>query len=108
LVAEGQAQAIKLEAQAQADALALIGEALNNDQDLLTYKYIDKLAPNIRAMLVPNDTPLILPMHEMMSDLDPQLRITPPLTNTTTVTETTTPTDTTSSTVSNSSQSSTP
>jgi len=98
LEAEGQAQAIKLEAQAQADALTLIGEALNNDQDLLTYKYIDKLAPNIRAMLVPNDTPLILPMHEMMADLDPKVSVTPPLTDTTTATEavtgTTTPTNT--------------
>lgn len=71
LEAEGKAQSIKLESEAQADALKLIAEALNNNQDLLTYQYIDKLSPSIRAMLVPNNAPLILPLQGLMEELEP-------------------------------------
>ena len=70
LAAEGQAQAITLEAQAQAEALKLIAEALAQNPDLLTYEYIDKLSPNIRAMLVPNNAPLILPLQDLVNDMN--------------------------------------
>ena len=70
LAAEGQAQAIALEAQAQAEALKLIAEALAQNPDLLTYEYIDKLSPNIRAMLVPNNAPLILPLQDLVNDMN--------------------------------------
>ncbi|MCE7989859.1 MAG: prohibitin family protein [Caldilinea sp. CFX5] len=65
LEAEGKAQAILTEAQAQAQALQLIGEALQKNPNLLTYEYINKLSPNIRAMLVPNNAPLILPLPDL-------------------------------------------
>ena len=60
-LAQGRANAVEIEAQAEAKALKLIGEALKEDPQLLTYRYIDKLSPNIRVMLVPSQTPLILP-----------------------------------------------
>lgn len=78
LEAEGRARAILLEAEAQAEALKLIAEALEQNPDLLTYEYINKLSPNIRAMLVPNNAPLILPLQDLVSDLE----ITAPLTTT--------------------------
>lgn len=65
-LAEGRADAIKTEAQGQSEALKLIAEALQADPRLLTYQYIDKLSPNIRAMLVPNNNPLILPLPDLM------------------------------------------
>jgi regulator of protease activity HflC (stomatin/prohibitin superfamily) len=69
-LAQGRADAVLIEAQAQADALNLIGEALAQNRDLLTYRYIDKLSPNIRVMLVPSNSPLILPLPEL-SDIQP-------------------------------------
>jgi regulator of protease activity HflC (stomatin/prohibitin superfamily) len=64
-LAEGRADAIEIEAQAQAAALKLIGAALTQNEDLVTYHYVDKLSPNIRVMLVPNTSPLILPLAEL-------------------------------------------
>jgi len=75
LEAEGKALAIKTEAEAQADALLLIAGALAGNTDLLTYQYIEKLSPNIRAMLVPNDAPLILPLQDLMAELEPEADI---------------------------------
>ena len=66
--AEGKADAIKTEAQAQSEALKLIAEALKEEPQLLTYRYIDKLSPNIRAMLVPSNNPLILPLPDLLAE----------------------------------------
>jgi len=87
LESEGRAKGILVEAEAQAEALKLIAEALAQNPDLLTYEYIDKLSPNIRAMLVPNNAPLILPLQDLVNEMAP----TEPLTVTATVTATTTP-----------------
>lgn len=64
-MAQGQADAVRIEAQAQAEAIELIAEALKQNANVLTYRYIDKLSPNIRAMLVPSDTPLVLPLPNL-------------------------------------------
>ncbi|MEZ4678301.1 MAG: prohibitin family protein [Caldilineaceae bacterium] len=69
LEAEGRAKATLLEAEAQAEALKLIAEALAQNPDLLTYEYINKLSPNIRAMLVPNNAPLILPLQDLVDEM---------------------------------------
>lgn len=63
--AQGRAEAIKIEADAQAAAFEAIGEALKVNSQLLTHEYIQKISPNIRVMLLPNDTPLLLPMPEL-------------------------------------------
>lgn len=90
--AEGDAQAILLRAEAQAQALKLIAESLAQNPDLLTYEYIQKLSPNIRAMLVPNDAPLILPLQDLAADLaitaPVTVPITAPVTNTAALTAT--------------------
>jgi regulator of protease activity HflC (stomatin/prohibitin superfamily) len=65
-LARGQADALIINATARAEALSLIGVVLAQNPDLLTYQYIDKLSPNIRAMLVPTDAPLILPLQKML------------------------------------------
>lgn len=64
-LAKGKADAVLIEAQAQAQALDLIAQILKDNPKLLTYEYINKLSPNIRVMLVPSETPLILPLPEL-------------------------------------------
>lgn len=59
IAAEGEAQAIILKAQAQAQANELLAQSLTTD--LLTYTYINKIAPNVQVMYLPSGTPLLLP-----------------------------------------------
>jgi regulator of protease activity HflC (stomatin/prohibitin superfamily) len=59
---EGEAKARVIQAQAEADALELLAAALAQNPDLLTYQYINKIAPGVQVMLVPNDTPYLLPL----------------------------------------------
>ena len=93
LEAEGEAQATLLKAEAQAKALKLLADALYQHPELLTYEYIQKLSPNIRAMLVPSDTPLILPLQDLVADLNMTntlpMTATPSITMTSSITQTT-------------------
>lgn len=86
LEADGRAQAILTEAKAQSEALQLIGEALMKNPNLLTYEYINKLSPNIRAMLVPNNAPFILPLPDLNQFDQPTSTLTTTLSVTTSVT----------------------
>ncbi|HMR66105.1 MAG TPA: prohibitin family protein [Anaerolineae bacterium] len=61
-VAQGEADAVVIKAQADAEALRLVTEVLQENPDLLNYEYIKKLAPNVQLMLVPNNAPVILPL----------------------------------------------
>jgi len=89
-VIEGQATAdvIRLKAEAEAEALRLIAEALKQSEDLITYRYVDKLSPGIRVMLVPNDNPYLLPLPNLESLAD--IPVSSPITPTLTLTDTTT------------------
>ncbi len=60
--ASAEAEAKLVQAKAEAEALKLLAEALATNPALLTYRYIDKLSPAIRVMLVPNNAPFILPL----------------------------------------------
>jgi regulator of protease activity HflC (stomatin/prohibitin superfamily) len=73
--AEGQAQALIIQAQAEAEArliqaeaeaeaLRLLGEAIAANPDVLTLQYIEKLAENISVMLLPADSPFIIPLPD--------------------------------------------
>lgn len=72
IVLQGQAEAdvIKLKAQAEAEALELIKAALGGDQNLITYRYIDKLGPGVKVMLVPSDNPYLLPLPDLTDNLE--------------------------------------
>ena len=95
ILAEGQAQAdvILLKAQKEAEALQLINEILQQNKDLLTYRYVDKLGPGIKVMLVPNNNPFLLPIPDMGLDAGTPT-VTPTPTPTPTPTLTPTPTAT--------------
>jgi regulator of protease activity HflC (stomatin/prohibitin superfamily) len=58
--ATGDAESQVIRAQADAQALRLVSEALKDNPSLLTYRYIDKLGPNVQVMLLPSNQPLIL------------------------------------------------
>ncbi|NOQ39336.1 MAG: hypothetical protein GQ562_03385 [Anaerolineales bacterium] len=66
LEAEGRAQSQVIEAKAEAEALQLIADVLAKYPELLTYRYIEKLAPGIQVMLVPSDNPYLLPLPELV------------------------------------------
>ncbi len=63
--AQAAAEARVILAQAEAEALKLLAASLAENPDLLTYRYIEKLAPGIKVMLVPNNAPLILPVPDL-------------------------------------------
>ncbi len=65
--AKAEAEARLIQAEAEAQALQMIAEALRGNPELLTFEYIDKLAPGIQVMLVPNDTPYLLPLPDMQN-----------------------------------------
>jgi regulator of protease activity HflC (stomatin/prohibitin superfamily) len=63
--AEADAKARLIQAEAEKQALEYIAAALATNPDLLTYDYIQRLAPGIQVMLVPNDNPLLLPLPSL-------------------------------------------
>ncbi len=70
--ANGDAQAQIIRATSDAEALRLISEALKANPDLLTYRYIEKLAPNVSVMILPasgSGNPLIIDLKQIMSQL---------------------------------------
>jgi regulator of protease activity HflC (stomatin/prohibitin superfamily) len=67
--AEGDAQSQVIRAKADAEALRLISEALKENPDLLTYRYIEKLAPNVGVILLPASgagNPFIIDLKQLM------------------------------------------
>lgn len=59
--AKGDAEARLIQAEAEAKSLDLIASALKDNPNLLNYQYISKLSPNLQVMLVPSDSPFLLP-----------------------------------------------
>jgi regulator of protease activity HflC (stomatin/prohibitin superfamily) len=55
------AEQARLLAAGEADALERLGTAIRANPQVLTLRYIDKLAPNITVMLLPNNAPFIFP-----------------------------------------------
>ena len=69
IAAQGEAQAILLKAQAQAQANDVLAKSLS--PELLTYTYINKLAPNVQVMYLPSGTPLLLPSVTPVTPVTP-------------------------------------
>lgn len=63
--AKGDAESRLISAEAEAKSLQLIASALKENPNLLNYQYINKLAPGIQVMLVPNSNPYILPLPSL-------------------------------------------
>lgn len=63
--AEGEAEARVIRAEAEKTALELLGAALAANPDLITFEYVQRLAPGIQVMLVPSDNPFLLPIPSL-------------------------------------------
>src|SRR5262249_29981213 len=63
--AKGEAQAIELRAAADAKALALINEQLQKNPALIQWRYIEKLAGDIRMVLVPSNSPFLFDFNSL-------------------------------------------
>jgi regulator of protease activity HflC (stomatin/prohibitin superfamily) len=63
--AQADAEARLIQAEAEAEALELLAAAIEENPDILTLEYIQKLAPGIRVMLVPNENPFLLPLPSL-------------------------------------------
>lgn len=66
LRAEAEAEAIVLRATAEAEALELVSDQLRDNPDLLTFRYIEKLSPSIRTILLPSSSPLLLDVNSLI------------------------------------------
>jgi len=90
LRATGDSQAAVTRAEGDAAALKLIADALKTNPDLLTYTYIQKLAPNVGLIMLPagGNNPFILNLNDLQNQAKPLPLPTPsatqPLTTTTT------------------------
>ncbi len=63
--AEGFKNAAITKAEGDAESLRLISQALAENPSLITYRYIEKLAPNIQVMMLPSGAPFIIDMAQM-------------------------------------------
>ncbi len=90
--ATGDAQAAVTKAKGDAEALKLIADALKTNPDLLTYTYIQKLAPNVGLIMLPasSNNPLILNLSDLQNQAKPLPSVTPSVTVTSTLPLTTT------------------
>jgi len=61
IAAQGEAQSIEIKAKAQAAAWAALAAVLKDHPEMLTYEYIQKIAPNLQVIYLPSGTPLLLP-----------------------------------------------
>ncbi len=67
IAAEADKEARILQAEGEARALELIAEQLEGNPQLVTYRYVERLAPGIQVMLVPSDNPFLLPLPELQT-----------------------------------------
>jgi regulator of protease activity HflC (stomatin/prohibitin superfamily) len=56
--AKGEAESRLIQAEAEKKALEFIQQAIKDSPELLSYLYINKIAPGVQVMLLPNNTPL--------------------------------------------------
>jgi regulator of protease activity HflC (stomatin/prohibitin superfamily) len=70
---KGAAEARLIQAEAESKALGYISAILKDNPDLLTYQYITKLAPEIKVMLLPNNSPFIFPLPDVTATPVPEV-----------------------------------
>ena len=76
--AKGDAESRLIQAEAEKKALELINEAIKDNPDLLSYIYLNKIAPGIQVMLLPNNSPFLFPLPTLTPAEVPALPTTQP------------------------------
>ncbi len=69
--AKGDAESQVLRARAEAQSLSLVSEALKDNPSLLTFRYIEKLAPTIHTILLPSGQNFILDPKSLIGPVVP-------------------------------------
>jgi regulator of protease activity HflC (stomatin/prohibitin superfamily) len=67
IAAKGEAQARIIQAEAEAKANDLLASSLAGHTELLTWLYINKLAPSIQVMLLPSNAPFLFPLPDVIT-----------------------------------------
>ena len=78
IAAQGEAQSIQIKATAQAAAWAALAAVLKDHPEMLTYEYIQKIAPNLQVIYLPSGTPLLLPAATPSSVAVPEIPVVEP------------------------------
>jgi regulator of protease activity HflC (stomatin/prohibitin superfamily) len=65
--AKGEAQAIELQAVADADALGLINVQLQKNPQLIEWRYIEKLAQDVKLVLIPSNSPYLFDLQGLQN-----------------------------------------
>lgn len=71
-IAQGEADRLLTVANAEAQAIEILGQALATNPDVITLRYVDKLAPNVQVMLLPNDNPFLLTLPQLTPNAETQ------------------------------------
>ena len=66
--AEGEAEAIVLRAQAEAEALALINEQISQNENLITWRYIEQLGDNVQIIIIPSNSPFLFDFQSLVEE----------------------------------------
>jgi regulator of protease activity HflC (stomatin/prohibitin superfamily) len=66
--ARGEAESQVIRAKAEAEALRLVSDALKDNPDLLTFRYIEKLSPNVQTIFLPSNQPFLLDGRTLMGN----------------------------------------
>src|SRR5262249_18625800 len=72
--ANGDAQAVEINAKAQAEALRLVSEQIAANPSLIQYQYIQKLSDKIQLILLPSNSPFLFDLASL-AKANPNLNI---------------------------------
>jgi|TARA_B100001093_G_scaffold91855_1_gene83962 regulator of protease activity HflC (stomatin/prohibitin superfamily) len=70
IIAKAEAEAKEINAKSEAEALRLISPVIAQNPALIKLKYLQKLNPNVKVMLLPEDASTILSMPRLGDDLN--------------------------------------
>ncbi len=76
--AQGEAESIVLRAQAEAEGLRLVSQQIAANPALIQYQYIQNLAPNVRLITVPSNSPFLFDLNSLSEVGDPDF-VAPPI-----------------------------
>ena len=77
IAAKGAAEARVLQAEAEAKANELLGLSIRNNPELISYIYIQKLAPGVQTIFIPTDNQFILPLPDTTAPIVPTTPVVP-------------------------------
>jgi regulator of protease activity HflC (stomatin/prohibitin superfamily) len=65
-LARGDADAVEIRAQGEAEALRLINEQLKQNPALLQWRYIEQLGDNVRIVVIPSNSPFLFDLQSLI------------------------------------------